>query len=100
MMEEKKFVNKPVREMSHNVILEGRRKLSVSGVEDVESFDELTVILYTSMGNLTIKGGNLHINKLSVESGEVVVEGDIDSLVYSDNENSKDRAGFFTKLFR
>lgn len=99
MMEEKKFVNKPVRK-EHNVILEGRRKLSVSGVEDVESFDELTVILYTSMGNLTIKGGNLHINKLSVESGEVVVEGDIDSLVYSDNENSKDRAGFFTKLFR
>lgn len=91
--EEKKAVKMP-----HNIILEDRKKMSVSGVSDVDMFDELSVILFTDMGELTIKGENLHINKLSVESGELIVEGDISSLSYSDHVQTK--GGFLGKLFK
>lgn len=68
----------------HNIILEDRRLLTVSGVTDVDSFDEETVVLFTELGELTVHGYNLHMNKLSVETGEVNVEGDIASLSYRD----------------
>lgn len=55
--------------MPHNLILEDRKKLVVSGVEDVDSFDEQTVVAYTAVGELMIKGEGLHINKLSLETG-------------------------------
>lgn len=68
---------------AQNVILENRRKLSVSGVEEVESFDDKTIVLKTVLGNLTIKGDGLHINRLSIETGDVVIDGVTDSLVYT-----------------
>lgn len=83
----------------HNIILENRCKMSLSGVTDVDSFDEKTVALYTNMGELTIKGKNLHVNDLNVETGEMSVDGDIWSFVYGD----KDRRGSLSvigKLFR
>ena len=83
----------------HNLILESRGKLTISGVTDVDSFDEKQVILYTNMGELTITGKDLHVNEMSVGSGEMMIEGDIWSLCYGD----KDRRGnlsFFGKLFR
>lgn len=60
-----------------NLILENRGKLSISGVLDVLSFDDQVVILETELGLLTVKGENLHINKLSIDTSEVIVEGDI-----------------------
>jgi len=83
----------------HNLILESRGKLTISGVTDVDSFDEKQVILYTNMGELTVTGKDLHVNEMSVGSGEMMIEGDIWSLCYGD----KDRRGnlsFFGKLFR
>ncbi len=99
MIDEKRFGKAPIKETSQNVIMENRKKLSVSGVLDVESFDEDSVFLYTEAGMLNIKGEELHINKLSVESGDVTVEGRISSLVYTEEEG-KGRGGFLSKIFK
>lgn len=84
----------------HNVIMEDRRSITVSGVSDVDSFDEQSVILFTDMGELTIKGANLHINRLSLEVGELMVEGEIWGLSYSDNKPQQSGGGFWSKVFR
>ncbi len=93
MAEEKRQTTMP-----HNLVLEDRRMLTVSGVSDVDSFDEETVVVFTDLGELTIRGTNLHINRLSVEVGELTVEGNIAALIYSD-EGPKN-SGFFSKVFR
>lgn len=84
--------------MPHNLILEDRKSLSVSGVSDVDSFDEQNVIVYTDMGELTVRGRNLHINKLNIETGELVIDGEISSMIYTNNQSSNQ--GIFSKLFR
>ncbi len=99
MIDEKRFTKSQGREISQNVILENRKKLSISGVSDVGSFDEDEVCLYTEAGMLNIKGANLKINKLSVETGEVVVEGEINSLHYTDEE-AKSGTSILKKLFK
>lgn len=83
----------------HSIILEGRKKLSVSGVTDVDCFDENTVLLYTSMGELTVKGSELHVNDLSVTSGEMNVEGNIEAIIYGDRDRQSPLS-FLGKLFR
>lgn len=87
-------------EMPHNIIMEGRERLSVSGVEDVESFDEETIVLYTSKGMLIIKGENLHIDKLSLEVGDLSVEGFIDCLRYEDEGGKKSGESLISRLFK
>ncbi|NLG53586.1 MAG: sporulation protein YabP [Clostridiales bacterium] len=84
-------------ELPHNVIIEGRSRLSISGVEDVESFDENSVNLYTSKGMLTIRGTGLHMERLSLDTGELGVEGTIDGLQYGGEEAP---GGFWSRLFR
>lgn len=83
----------------HSIILEGRKKLSVSGVTDVDCFDENTVLLYTNMGELTVKGSELHVNDLSVTSGEMNVEGNIEAIIYGDRDRQSPLS-FLGKLFR
>lgn len=83
-----------------NLILENRGKLSISGVLDVLSFDDQIVILETELGLLTVKGENIRINKLSIDTSEVIVEGDISSLIYSDKENEKVKGNFMSKIFK
>ncbi len=83
-----------------NIILENREKLSISGVLDVLSFDDQIVILETELGLLTVKGENLRINKLSLDTSEVVVDGEIYNLGYSEKENSQKSGSFFGKIFR
>ncbi len=95
MPEEKK-----VFKTAHNVIIESRKSLTISGVMDIDSFDEESVILFTEMGELTIKGVNLHINKIDVNTGDLLMEGEIDTLSYSDNRPQQKGGGFFAKLFR
>jgi len=85
--------------MPHNIILEDRRLLTVSGVADVDSFDERTVTVFTDMGELIVRGSDLHINRLSVEVGELLLEGKIDSLSYQD-QAPRNTGGFFGKVFR
>ena len=86
-------------EAAHHIILEEREQLSVSGVEEVESFDENTIVMHTSQGTLIIRGENLHIEKLSLDGGDLKVEGDVDSLTYEDGRGEKS-GGFFSRLFR
>lgn len=85
-------------QLPHNIIIEGREHLSVSGVEDVESFDENAVSLYTSQGLLTIRGTGLRVDRLSIEGGELSIEGVVNSLQYSDEQPAA--GGFWSRLFR
>jgi sporulation protein YabP len=82
----------------HNVILEERRVLTVSGVQDVDSYDEQSIVAFTELGELTIKGEGLHINKIDVQTGELNVEGEIWELCYSNLQKSQQ--GLFSRLFR
>lgn len=84
--------------LPHNVIMEERKTLSVTGVTDIDSFDEELVVLYTELGELSVKGQNLHINRIDVEAGELSLEGEISSLSYDDSLPRK--GGLFAKLFR
>lgn len=85
--------------MAHNVILENRKKMSVSGVTDVGAFDETSVTLTTDEGTLMVKGSALHINRLNVESGDVDIEGLIHSFSYDDRIKSEG-GSFLGKLFK
>lgn len=91
--EEKNIIKK-----KHSIILEDRKLLSLSGVLDVSGFDEQTVILETELGELTVKGDSLHINKFSLETGELNLDGNIYSLVYA--ENKRTEGGLFSRLFK
>ena len=86
-------------EAAHHILLEGREQLTVSGVEEVESFDENTIVMHTSQGTLVIRGENLHIEKLSLDGGDLKVEGDVDALTYEDGRDQRS-GGFFSRLFR
>ena len=82
-----------------NLILENRKNLSISGITDVDSFDEKSIELYTQLGELTIQGRELHIDSMSVETGDMTITGDILAIIYGD----KDRKGPISalgKLFR
>ncbi len=81
----------------HQVILEDRRVLSVSGVSDVDSFDGTTVVVYTALGELTVRGSDLQIQRLNVETGELSLTGTVDSLTYAENTS---RRGGWKRLFR
>ncbi len=83
--------------LGHHLILEDREHLTVSGVEEVESFDETTIVMDTAQGVLVIRGENLHIEKLSLDGGDLKVEGTVDSLVYEADRRAK--GGFFSRLF-
>jgi sporulation protein YabP len=82
-----------------NLVLENREKLSISGVLDVLSFDDQVVIVETELGLLNVKGDNLRINKLSIDTSEVIVEGDIYSLVYSEKNLDK-KSSLIGKIFK
>lgn len=83
-----------------NLVLENRGKLSISGVLDVLSFDDQVVMIETELGLLTCKGENLRINKLSIDTSEVIVEGDISYLAYSDNHNDREGQSLLSKIFK
>ncbi|MDR0446393.1 MAG: sporulation protein YabP [Oscillospiraceae bacterium] len=86
-------------ETTHNLIVEARGRAAVSGVTDVESFDENEIIMATSMGALFLRGTELRIEKLSLDTGDVAIEGNIDKIEYEDGARERD-GGFFRRLFR
>ena len=81
---------------NHNMILENRKSLSISGITDVDSFDEKAICLYTQLGELTIQGKELHIDSMSVETGDMTVTGDIWAIIKGD----KDRHGPLSAIGR
>lgn len=82
---------------NHRLELSGRERLTVSGVEDVERFDETGIVMSTTAGTLIVTGENLHIGKLSLDGGELFVDGQIDSISYEDQISPK--GGLFSRLF-
>lgn len=82
---------------AHTLILEGRTRLSVTGVVDVQSFDETLVCMETALGTLAVRGSSLHIEKLSLENGELSLDGEIDSMDYE--EGSERRGGLLSRIF-
>jgi len=97
-MEEINYSNKQIR--THKIMLTNRRTCTISGVVDVLSFDMNEVLLETDQGMLMIKGKDLHVSRLSLDKGEVDVDGNIDSLTYSDMMTGKDKTTtLFSKLF-
>ena len=89
--------NYKMPEIPQNIILESRRKLSVSAVKDVESFDEEMVVLHTTRGTLVVRGQGLHLQLLSLDGGQVHVDGTVNSMTYEDS--GREAAGFFARLF-
>jgi len=83
-----------------NLILENREKLNISGVLDVLSFDDQVVVIETELGLLTVKGDNLRINKLSIDTSEVMVEGEIYNLQYSEKDLNKKGTSIIGKIFK
>ena len=101
MIDERKSMNINVNpNIVQNLVLENREKLSVSGVNDVLSFDDQVVMIDTELGLLTVKGENIRINKLSLDTSEVIVEGEISSLSYSQNKQEKSTGTILSKIFK
>ena len=86
---------------SHKVLLINRKNGAFSGVVDVLSFDVSEILLETELGMLLIKGHDLHVNRLSLEKGEIDIDGRIDSLTYSEMKTAAKQAeSFLGRLFK
>ena len=81
----------------HRVTMEDRERLCVTGVEEVESFDENTIVMDTVAGALVVRGSGLHIEQLSLDGGQLRVEGQVESLTYE--EDAGGRGGLLSRLF-
>ncbi len=84
----------------HDVSMADRGRAAVSGVKEVISFDSNEILLETTRGMLAFRGENLHVKRLTLEKGEVDLEGNIDELKYSDSHSVKDAGSFLGKLFK
>ena len=86
---------------AHKVTMTNRRSCVINGVNDVLSFDIHEILLETEQGMLMIKGDDLHVSRLTLEKGEVDIDGKIDSFTYSDVSGvSHKNESFLTRLFR
>ena len=85
---------------AHKLIVNNRKTSMVTGVLDVLSFDLNEILLETEQGMLMVKGTDLHVNRLSLEKGEIDIEGRTDSLVYSAGGGTKSGGSFWAKLFK
>ncbi|MBQ3408164.1 MAG: sporulation protein YabP [Clostridia bacterium] len=90
----------PKSNIIQNLILESREKLNITGALDVLSFDDQLVIVQTHLGLLTVKGEDLRISKLNIDSEEVIVDGEISTMSYSDKSLDKKENSFFSKIFK
>ena len=84
-----------------NIILENREKLNITGIKDVFSFDDQIIIVETELGLLTIKGEDLKINKLSIDTSDFIVDGKINSLSYSNSDVTPTKnKNILSKIFK
>ena len=101
MEDRKNVVQNNSNNIIQNLILENREKLTITGVVDVLSFDDQIVIVETQLGLLTIKGEELRINKLSLDSSEVIIDGEVFNLGYSEaGMNKKSSGSILGKIFK
>jgi len=95
------FLEEKQIQKAHKLVLNNRKTSIMTGVLDVLAFDLNEILLETEQGMLIIKGKDLHVNRLSLEKGEVDVTGHIDSCTYSDMQASKKKEeSFFVRLFK
>ena len=99
-IDERKTMTNNMTNVIQNIVLENREKLNSTGVLDVLSFDDQIVILETELGLLTVKGENIRINKLSLDSSEVTIDGEIYQLAYSEKDTMEKSGGFLNKIFK
>lgn len=97
-MDIKKEIN--TDDKKSNLFIENRKKVSITGVLEVLSFDDEKIMLNTVLGGLVIKGTKLKMNKLDVQNGDVIIVGNINSCVYSNVEAKKKSEGFLKSLFK
>jgi sporulation protein YabP len=84
--------------LGHRLELDGRERLVVTGVEEVERFDEEEIVMATTAGTLVVGGTGLHIGKLNLDGGELHVDGSIHTLLYEDTAPGG-QGGFLRRLF-
>ena len=84
-------------ENPHKLTLDSRSRLTMTGITEVESFDEEMVVLHTTRGTLVVRGTGLHLQLLSLDGGQVHVDGTVDSLTYEDD--LREHGGFLSRLF-
>ena len=84
-------------EQPHRLTLDSRSRLSITGVLEVESFDDTEILLTSTRGPLAIRGQTLHLQQLSIDGGQVLVDGSVDSIVYEQETHAS--GGFFARLF-
>lgn len=88
-------------ERSHVFSMENRQKMTLTGVLNVESFNEQEILLETVLGMLTVKGTSLHMSRLNLETGDLIIDGEVDSCVYSEKQDFKTKGkGFLSKMFK
>lgn len=95
--------NKNKMKKPHGITLQNRNQMNVTGVLRVENFNEYSICLATEFGLMTVEGENLHISKLLLETGDLIIDGRISSLFYTEeneSENGKKAGGFFSKLLK
>lgn len=86
---------------SHKFLVQGRKMTELTGVKEVVSFDAKEVVLNTTMGALIIRGNDLFVKRLTVEKGEVDLEGQVDSFVYADKpQKAGNGDSLLKRLFR
>lgn len=84
-------------QLPHKLTLDERRKLTVTGVSEVVSFDETAAVLHTKLGTLVVQGEQLQLKTLSPEGGQVAVEGTVSQLLY---QHTQEKGGWLSRLFR
>lgn len=95
-----KKVDSKIQDYKGNIVLEDRKKMTLTGVIEVISFDDEKISLNTQLGPLTIKGTNLKMNKLDVQNGDVMIVGEVYYIVYSGKEAKKEKESLIGKLFK
>ncbi|MDL2258625.1 sporulation protein YabP [Eubacteriales bacterium OttesenSCG-928-K08] len=86
------------RMRTHTITIDNRSRINITGVSDMESFHEQEIILLTETGNLRIEGEGLHLSKLNLDDGQVVIEGELYALEYE--PPTPERVGLFSRMFR
>ena len=93
-------MEKKIEENKGNIVLENRQKMTLTGVLEVISFDDEKIFLNTKLGNLTIKGSDLKMNKLDVQNGDIIIMGNISYIVYSGKDIKKEKQSLIEKFFK
>ncbi len=88
------------RKTPHNLVLENKNKLSITQVTDVDTFDEGKIVLYTAEDTVVIEGYDLHIQKLDVAGGELIVGGEVVSILYTGRDYKSGGKGFFKRMLK